>query len=90
MAGAAALAADTCKHMTNDQKGQETQAYVTPIAFETSGILGPLSLTFLKELCHRLSVTTGDTRSYSYLLQCLSVTIQRGSAALHPRNTYTR
>ena len=53
----------------------------TPIAFETSGVLGRLSLTFLKELGHRLSSTTGDTRSYSYLLQRLSMAIRRGNAA---------
>ena len=53
----------------------------TPIAFETSGVLGPLSLTFLKELGCKLSATTGDTRSYSYLLQRLSVAIKRGHAA---------
>ena len=53
----------------------------TPIVYETSGVVGPLSLIFLRELGHRLSATTGDTKSYSYLLQRLSVAVQRGNAA---------
>ena len=55
----------------------------TPIAYETSGVVGPLSLIFPKELHvgHRLSATTSDTKSYSYLLQRLSVAVQRGNAA---------
>ena len=52
-----------------------------PIAYETSGVVSPLSLIFLKELGHRLSATTCDTESYSYLLQRLSVAVQRGNAA---------
>ena len=58
--------------------------FSTPIAFETSGVLDPLSPTFLKELGHRLSATTGDTRSYSYLHQHLSVaTMQPPSEEQH-------
>ena len=61
---------------------RDTQAYVSPhIAYETSGVVGPLSLIFVKELGHRLSATTGDTKSYSYLLQRLSVAVQRDNAA---------
>ena len=40
----------------------------TPIAYETSAVVGLLSLIFLKELGHRLSATTCDTKSYSYLV----------------------
>ena len=53
----------------------------TPIAIETSGVLGPHSLIFHRELGHRLSATTGDTKSYSYLLQRLSVAVQRDNTA---------
>ena len=43
---------------------RDALAYASPpIAFETSGAHGPLPLIFLKELSHRLSATTGDTRS---------------------------
>ena len=42
----------------------------TPITYETSGVVGPLSLIF-----------TVDTKNYSYLLQRLSVAIQRGNDA---------
>ena len=46
---------------------------------ETSGVLGPFSMIFLRELGRRLSATTGDTKRY--LIQRLSVAVQRGNAA---------
>ena len=55
----------------------------TPTAYETSGVDGPLSQIFLKELGHRLSATTGDTKSYSYLLQRLSVAVHMILMIIH-------
>ena len=52
-----------------------------PIAVESSGVFGPQTLEFLKELGHRLSRVTGEEKSYIYLLQRLSVAVQRGNAA---------
>ena len=82
------MAAGAVASQAEDQKkvkysyleGQPGICFI-PIAYETSGVVGPLSLIVLKELGHRLSATTGDTKSYSYLLQCLSVAVQRGNAA---------
>ena len=53
----------------------------TPVAVETSGVVGPQSLAFLKDLGHRMRQETGDERSLSYLLQRVSVAVQRGNAA---------
>ena len=52
-----------------------------PVAIETSGAIGPTTRVFLRELGQRLGQVTGEARSYNYLLQCLSVAIQRGNAA---------
>ena len=53
----------------------------TPVAIESSGGFGPQTLEFLKELGNRLSRVTGEVKSYIYLLQRLSVAVQRGNAA---------
>ena len=47
----------------------------TPVAIETRGANGPKSLVFLKDLCRRQQ--TGEAKSFPYLLQRLSVAVQR-------------
>ena len=44
-------------------------------------LIGPSSRSFLKELGRRVTAETGEARETSYLLQRLSVAIQRGNAA---------
>ena len=51
----------------------------TPVAVETSGVVGPQSLAFLKDLGRRMRQVTGKERSLSYLLQRVSVAVQRGN-----------
>ena len=53
----------------------------TPVSVETSGVFGPLTHAFLKDLGRRITLATGEARSYSYLIQRVSVAIQRGNAA---------
>ena len=53
---------------------------LTPVAIETSGVIGPKSLEFLKELGRRVRRQTGDERAASFLLQRISVAVQRGNA----------
>ena len=81
VAGAVASQAEDRKKVKYSYLDGHPGICFTPIAYETSGVVGPLSQIFLKELGHRLSATTGDTKSYSYLLQRLSVAVQRGNAA---------
>ena len=52
----------------------------TPVAIETLGAIGPKSLVFLKELGWRARRQSGDERAASFLLQRLSVAVQRGNA----------
>ena len=52
----------------------------TPVAIETLGAIGPKSLVFLKELGWRARQQSGDERAPSFLLQRLSVAVQRGNA----------
>ena len=51
-----------------------------PVAVETSGVLGPRSLSFVKELGRRLRCQTGEVKSSTYLIQRLSMAVQRGNA----------
>ena len=52
-----------------------------PVAFETSGAIGPRTSEFLWQQGRRLRQVTGEVKSTTYLLQRLSVAIQRGNAA---------
>lgn len=54
---------------------------IQPVAIETSGALGPSTLRFLADLGKRVSLASGERRSTQYLLQRLSVAVQRGNAA---------
>ena len=56
-----------------------TKYFFVPMACESLGVFGAETLSFLKDLGHRLHQTTGDSQSYQFLLQCLSVAIQRGN-----------
>ena len=52
-----------------------------PVAIETSGVMGPQSLHFLRELGRRVGRQTGDPLASSHLFQRLSTAIQRGNSA---------
>ena len=55
--------------------------FFTPVAIETTGVFGPRTTEFLKELSHWLRQVSGEANSYAYLTQRLSVAVQRGNAA---------
>ena len=55
--------------------------FFIPVAIETSGVFGPKTTEFLKELGLRLRQVSGEANSFAYLTQRLSVAIQRGHAA---------
>ena len=54
---------------------------MTPVAIETSGVFGPQNMAFLKDLGRRVDQTT-EERSTTFLLQRLSVAVQRGTTGL--------
>ena len=53
--------------------------FFSPVAIETLGAIGPKSLALLKEPGRRIRAETGEPKSREYLLQRLSVAIQRGN-----------
>jgi hypothetical protein len=74
-AGAAADRAATLKH-AKYQTIKQTHIF-TPVAIETSGVWNDEGLNFMFELGRRLTAITGDQRETTFLLQRISVTIQR-------------
>ena len=52
-----------------------------PVAVETTGVYGPRTLQFLKELGKRITTQTGDAREGSWLFQRMSIAVVRGNAA---------
>ena len=54
---------------------------VTPVAFETTGVAGPLTSAFITELGRRITSVTGEPRETEYLWQRLPIAAQRGNAA---------
>lgn len=53
----------------------------TPIAFESLGCMGPETKTFIEKLGSLIRAASGESRSTDYLLQKISIAIQRGNAA---------
>ena len=51
-----------------------------PVAIETTGAFGSKILSFVKSLGKRLYQHSGDPKSTSYLIQRLSIAIQRSNA----------
>ena len=53
----------------------------TPIAVESLGSVGEEASKFFRDLGNRIASVSNESRSYSFLMQRLSVAIQRGNAA---------
>ena len=51
-----------------------------PLAFETYGPINDKGTTFLQELCRRLRTLSDDPRESAFLLQRISITLQRFNA----------
>jgi len=52
----------------------------TPIAVKTLGAVGESAMDFVQELGRRIANTTVEPRCFTFLMQHLSVTVQRGNA----------
>ena len=83
--GAAADEAERRKH--NHYIGLKHNYEFTPLAFETFGAIGPETTIFLKSLGKLMKKNTGEARSLDFLLQRISIAIQRGNA-ICIRDTY--
>lgn len=52
-----------------------------PIATETSGVIGKIGLKLIKKIGSKIAEITNEKRATSYLIQRISVAIQKGNAA---------
>jgi hypothetical protein len=52
-----------------------------PVAVETLGALGDEAIALLRDIGQRIAAVSGEPRSHQFLMQRLSVTVQRGNAA---------
>lgn len=77
--GAAASQAEAHKNKLYAEFSQNY--HFIPIAIETSGVWGPIGLKFIHELGRRIKANTGEPRSTFYLIQRISLAIQRGNSA---------
>ena len=55
--------------------------HFVPVAVETSGVLGPEALHYLQDLGRHLREATWEQRSFQFLLQHVSMAVQRENAA---------
>ena len=55
--------------------------FFVPVAIETAGVFGPETMDFIQELGRCLQLVSADHNSFAYLIQRLSVAVQRGNAA---------
>ena len=77
--GAAAKKAEKRKVTHYQGLGDRYQFY--PIALETTGVYGPQTEDFIKQLGRRLRAYTDEVRQTQWLRQRISVAIARGNAA---------
>lgn len=78
--GAAADLAERNKH--NHYIDLKERYHFTPIAFESLGSVGPETELFLRKLGKHMKLKSGEPRSLDFLLQRISIAIQRASATL--------
>lgn len=76
--GSVADNAERDKH--NHYTDIKNQYIFTPLAFESFGAIGPETSVFLKKLGKLMAKNSGEPRSLDFLLQRISITIQRGNS----------
>ena len=76
--GSAARAAEELK--VNKYDSLSDRFLFVPVAIETSGVLGPLSLNFLKDLGHLAANVRHEPRELEWLFQRVSLAVVRGNA----------
>ena len=78
---AGAVAAETEHRKRQKYANLDGNHVFVPVAVETLGVIGPDSESFLRDLARKVMEATGEPSSHQYLLQRLSVAIQRGNSA---------
>ena len=59
----------------------DTSHHFVPFVVETSGVFGEAAVEFARDLGRRLHKATREPRSREFLLQRISVAVQRGNVA---------
>ena len=59
----------------------EASHYFVPIAVESLGVCGPEARSFFQDLSHRLKDSTSEPLFHYYLMQWISVAVQRDNTA---------
>lgn len=77
--GSAALSGETNK-IQKYQNLQNNYLFY-PLAIETFGVWGKSALNFIKNIGRKMSEVNKDARSTSFLIQKISIAVQRGNAA---------
>ena len=75
--GKAAMEAESAKLSLYKDLVQEYE--VVPVALETLGSWGPSSLKFIEDVGKRIIQATGEKKSKYFLLQAISMAVQRGN-----------
>ena len=78
---AGAVAASAEQRKKNKYAHLEATHHFVPIAIETLGVVGEEGSVFFKDLGRRISIVTQEKSSHQFLLQRVSMAIQRGNAA---------
>ena len=65
----------------NHYKDLAARFCFVPVATETSGVIGKYGLDLIKKIGSKIAEATKEKRSTSYLIQRISIAIQRGNAA---------
>jgi hypothetical protein len=76
-----AVANDAENHKMTKYSSLSAQYDFRPIAVETLGAPGDEALTFFRDLGQRIAAATAEPRSFQFLMQRVSVAVQRGNAA---------
>ncbi len=77
--GAAAEAAQERKYKRYDFL--RNRYFFVPVAMETTGVWGREGLRLMEAIGERVAVSTGEGRAKSYLIQRMSIAVQRGNVA---------
>jgi hypothetical protein len=81
VAASAAEKAEGGKRTKYAELASSGQFSFAPVAVETLGSWGPSALVLCKDIGGRIASESGDPRAYPFLLQRLSLAVQRGNAA---------
>jgi hypothetical protein len=76
-----AVASDAEKRKSSKYRSLAAIYSFILVAVESLGALGEEATAFFRDVGHRIAAVSSEPKSFEYLMQRLSVTVQRGNAA---------